>query len=134
MKKTITAMIFSVVALYFSQNASAQEAVIGTSEQFQSTMTCFGISVDSQVPTAIIASTQTLYRSISIQNRDTTANYYCSPNVNVSSQTGTTFSTRTGILIAPGQTAGIVIAPAQQQYCLNDSANKRALGTACLGR
>lgn len=138
MKKLLVNLAVLAGIFCFSKTASAQPyQVTPTSEQFQSTMTCYSIQVSSQIALGVVVSTQTLWRSASIQNRDSSANLYFSPDVLVSSQTGTTFNSHVGIEIAfgtPGQTAGVVMVPGEQLYILNDSATKTSLATICLGR
>lgn len=108
-----------------------------------STMTCTTVSIASATvaggqASQVITSTQTLWGSVTIQNRDSSVSLYVSDNVNVASGTANgTVNVLTGFQIAggsPGGSASFLLPPGQLLYVVNDSGSRVSAATVCKGR
>ncbi len=133
-------LIFSVLAaLAFAVPVKAQVQTEGVAQQFASTGTCVSIAISSAGTTGggtqVNVSTNTLYRAVSVQDRDSTYNLFCSDNVNVSSQAAAgTLSAATGWEIPANLGASsFIIFPGEAWYCVNDSTSKTTNATICKG-
>lgn len=142
MKNFLISVALLVMPIMASAQVVAPQQVQNVELTYKSTMTCVSVSVasatSSNQATQVIASTQTLWGSISIQNRDNTANVYCSDSVSVTSQTAAgTFNSATGWEIpagAPGGAASFYIGPGELFYCVNDTITKASNISLCKGR
>lgn len=142
MKNFLISVALLVMPVLASAQIVAPRAVTDVELTFKSTMTCVSLAVSSaanvNAPTQVIASTQTLWGSISIQNRDSTANIYCSDSVAVTSQTAAgTLNTATGWEIpagSPGGASSFYIGPGQLWYCVNDTITRTSNISLCKGR
>lgn len=111
------------------------------SQAYQSSMTCMAINISSAGTQAasysVTPSTQTLWRSISVQNQSSTINMYCSDMPNLSTPTASGFASTIGWEI-PGntspQSANFYLVPGMAFYCMNDSTSSTNRAIVCKGR
>lgn len=158
MNKIKALILLAAVLAFMPNKAAAQDQLIpvspvsitfpttGMEMQFKSTMTCYGIAISSQQPapaggvsiasaTLVNGSTAYMFSSVSVQNRNTSFNVYCAPNIFVSSQAATgVLNPNTGIQITPGGLGNFTMVPGQPLYCINDSQTTSANATVCRGR
>lgn len=133
--------------LLFPAAASAQviapRVVTDVEQTYRSTMTCVSMLISSATAaggaaTQVIASTQTLWGSITIQNKDSSANAYFSDSISVTSGTANgVLNVNTGFEIGPGSPGGsanFYIGPGELWYGVNDSGARQTVITICKGR
>lgn len=137
--KTILCLLALLVPI--QARALDPQSTAGMAQQYSSTMTCSSLFVSSATlpgQATVIISTSPAYRSVSIQNRSSTANVYCGDSVNVSSQTANgAFNANTGWELAPGSPGGsasFYLVPGEPFYCVNDTVTSTSTITACRGR
>lgn len=133
MKKLIFACAILVLTVG-KVHAQAQPAeTTGVTQQFASTMTCVAVNVSSSAPTAMLANTQKLWRSITVQNQAGSANLYCGENANLTARSGSTFAATIGFQIVSGASASFALVPGMQFYCKNDSGSASTISVVCKG-
>jgi hypothetical protein len=142
MKRLLLTLILVAVGLS-GRAVCAQEQVVAVALAFQSTGSCTNMTISSQTPTAILASTATYrYRDVFLQNYNTDVSLVCGDNVNVSTlpygAAGGTVNGNYGVLLSSnppvGTSARVPLVPNQQWYCLNNSATKSVGLEVCPGR
>lgn len=138
----ISAALFLLPSLVGAQVVTPR-VVTDVEQTFRSTMTCVSVSIASATAaggaaTQVVSSTQTLWGSITIQNKDSSANAYFSDSINVASGTANGVTNAlTGFEIAagsPGGVASFYLAPGMLWYGVNDSGARATTVTICKGR
>jgi hypothetical protein len=131
MKGLLISAVFFLLPAAASAQVAVPRAVIDVAQTYRGNTKCPALlissaTVASNQATQVIASTITLWNSITIQNLDSGSNVYCSDSVNVTSGTANgTLNVNTGFELAkgtPGAAASFYIGPGQLWYCVNDGA------------
>lgn len=138
----VSAVLFLLPSLVVAQ-VTAPRVVTDVELTYRSTMTCNGVSISSFTTgttqsTQVVASTVTLWGSITIQNVDTAANVFCddNPSVSTGAANGVNDPLR-GFELgygSPGAAASFYLAPGQLWYCVNDSGSRISSVVVCRGR
>lgn len=125
-----------------SAQVTTPQSVQNVVQTLRSTHTCAAVSVSSAVAaggqaTQVVASTMTLWSSITIQNLDTAVNLHCGDSVNVATRSANGVTNPlTGFMLAPGSpggVAGFLLPPGALWYCVNDSGSRAATAEICKG-
>lgn len=141
-KFLVSAALLLLPALVGAQ-VTAPRQVQFVEQTLMSTATCSSLLVSSATvaggqATQVVTSSGTLWGSITIQNKDSSANVYFSDSVNVASGTANgVLNANTGYELAPGTPGGsasFLLGPGQLWYGVNDSGSRATVVTVCKGK